>query len=78
MIWMSLYKKYNLFNRTGLYPESYPDEMCRHSAKLVQHDPPLLYNLNHDPGELNILNATQSPYNEIVKEINKVSSCSSF
>ena len=63
-----------LINRTGLYPEFYPDEMCRSSAKLVQHDPPLLYNLDHDPGELNLLNATQFPYNKIVEEINKVSS----
>lgn len=62
-------------NRTGLYPEFYPDEMCRPSTKLTQHNPPLLYNLNHDPGELNPLNATLSPYKEIVEEIDKVSSC---
>ena len=61
-----------------MYPEFYPDESCRHTAKQQQHDPPLLYNLNHDPGELNVLNATKSPYNEIVKEINMVSSCNNF
>lgn len=50
--------------------------MCRNSANLTQHDPPLLYNLNHDPGELNPLDAEQSPYKEIVAEIDEVSSSS--
>ena len=61
-------------NRTGLYPAFYPDEACKSTSKLAKHDPPLLYDLNHDPGELNPLDATQSPYKEIVKEIDEVSS----
>ena len=72
MLWV--YILIIIINRTGLYPQFYPDEMCRKSATLVQHNPPLLYNLNHDPGELNPLNATQFPYKEIVNEIDKVSS----
>lgn len=66
------YKAHYFTEGTGLYPEFYPDEMCRPSTKLTQHNPPLLYNLNHDPGELNPLNATLSPYKEIVEEINKI------
>ena len=58
-------------NSGGLYPSSYPDEMCR--GNLTKHDPPLLYDLNHDPGELNPLRTEESPYKEIVAEINKVS-----
>lgn len=59
--------------RTGLYPGFYPDEMCRSSANITKHDPPLLYNLNHDPGELNPLRTTESPYKEILAEIDQVS-----
>jgi len=55
-----------------LYPSFYPDEMCRPSANLTKHDPPLLYNLNHDPGELNPLGTTESPYKEILVEIDQV------
>ena len=63
-----------MFNRSGLYPKFYPDEICRKSSELTPHDPPLLYNLNHDPGELNPLGTTESPYKEIVAEIDKVRS----
>ena len=58
--------------RSLLYPLLYPDKICRPTSPLVQHDPPLLYNLNQDPGELNPLNATESPYDEIVAEIDQV------
>ena len=56
-----------------MYSAHYPDAACKASAGTVKHDPPLLFNLNYDPGELNPLNTTESPYNEIVKTINKVS-----
>ena len=60
------------FTRTGLYPENYPDAACKASTKTVKHDPPLLFNLNYDPGELNPLNTVESPYNDVVKTINEV------
>ena len=53
-----------------MYPGFYPDEMCL--GGLSKHDPPLLYDLNHDPGELNPLKTTESPYKEILAEIDKV------
>jgi len=55
-----------------LYSEHYPDAACKSSAGTVQHDPPLLFNLDYDPGELNPLNTTESPYKDIVKTITKV------
>ena len=58
------------YSSGGLYPDSYPDEMCL--GDLMKHDPPLLYDLNHDPGELNPLKTTESPYKEILAEIDKV------
>ena len=48
--------------------------MCKSSAKQTKHDPPLLINLNEDPGELNPLNAKESPYKEIVQTIDEVGS----
>lgn len=59
--------------RSGLYPDFYPDEMCKNPKNITKHDPPLLYDLNHDPGELNPLRTTRSPYKEILAEINQVS-----
>ena len=41
-------------------------------GKVIKHDPPLLYDLNQDPGELNPLKITESPYKEILAEIDKV------
>ena len=61
-----------LYHRTELYPKNYPDAACKASARTVKHDPPLLFNLNYDPGELNPLNTTEPPYNDVVKAINKV------
>jgi len=60
------------FFRTGLYPEQYPDAVCKVSAGTVQHDPPLLFNLNYDPGELNPLGTKESPYKEILETIDGV------
>ncbi|XP_065912196.1 arylsulfatase A-like [Dysidea avara] len=66
------YKAHYYTSGTGLYSAHYPDAACKASAGTVKHDPPLLFNLNYDPGELNPLNTTESPYNEIVKTINKI------
>jgi len=55
-----------------MYPLQYPDAACKVTAGTVEHDPPLLFNVNTDPGELNPLDTEEPPYNEIVKTINKV------
>lgn len=39
----------------------YPDVVCRENTSLVYHDPPLLFNLNSDPGELYPLDTTEYP-----------------
>ena len=46
--------------------------MCNGSTGLTKQDPPLLYNLNADPGELNPLDVAKSPYNEILAKIDLV------
>ena len=56
-----------------MYPEFYPDEMCKNPRNITKQDPPLLYDLNQDPGELNPLRTTRSPYKEILAEIDQVS-----
>ena len=56
----------------GVYPHDGPDVMCRPSTKETKHDPPLLFNLDYDPGELNPLNTKESPYKEILQTINEV------
>lgn len=61
-----------------MYPDFYPDDICKSSSKVTKHDPPLLYDLNHDPGELNPLTTTESPYKEILAEINQVSPIHSY
>lgn len=38
-------------------------------AKPTAHDPPLLFNVNHDPAEANPLNTTLTPYDDIVSYI---------
>ena len=51
-------------------PNIYPDPVCRDSYKLHYYDPPLLYDLHHDPGE--IYNLDVKEYQDIMVEINKV------
>ena len=55
-----------------MYPLQYPDAACKFTAGTVKHDPPLLFNMNNDPGELNPLDTEEPPYSEIVKTINEV------
>ena len=55
---------------SGLCPNDYPDEVCRSNTPLVAHDPPLLFNLNADPGELRPLDATK--YIRVLEKIEMV------
>lgn len=55
-----------------MYPPDGPDVVCRRSTTQTKHDPPLLFNLNDDPGELNPLNTNEIPYKEILQTINEV------
>ncbi|XP_065912203.1 arylsulfatase A-like isoform X2 [Dysidea avara] len=68
------YREYkaHYYTKGGDYPNFYPDDMCKGSAKETRHDPPLLFNLNEDPGELNPLNVKESPYKEIVQTIDEI------
>ena len=50
--------------------EFYPDKMCRKTASMEKHDPPLLFNLEHDPGERAELKPHE--YGHILEKINKV------
>ena len=44
--------KAHYFTKGGSCPSTYPDEVCRGNYSLREHDPPLLYNLEQDPGEV--------------------------
>ena len=61
-----------------MYPPDGPDVVCRRSTTQTKHDPPLLFNLNDDPGELNPLNTNEIPYKEILQTINGVSCTTSY
>ncbi len=54
----------------GLCPTTYPDIVCRGNYTLHHYDPPLLYNLNSDPGE--IYNLDVSKYSDVMAQITKV------
>ncbi|XP_065912199.1 arylsulfatase A-like isoform X2 [Dysidea avara] len=64
--------KAHYYTKGGVYPHDGPDVMCRPSTKETKHDPPLLFNLDYDPGELNPLNTKESPYKEILQTINEI------
>ena len=53
-----------------LCPDAYPDPVCRDNYTLHQYDPPLLYDLHHDPGEIYNLDVTE--YKEVMDQITKV------
>ena len=54
----------------GLCSDSYPDEVCRANYSLHYYDPPLLYDLNSDPGEIYNLNVKE--HVEVMTTIEKV------
>jgi len=54
----------------GTYPIKGPDKMCRPFTRQAEHDPPLLFNLDYDPGELDSLDTTD--YEEILQTIDEV------
>ncbi|XP_065912186.1 arylsulfatase A-like [Dysidea avara] len=66
------YKAHYYTAGTGLYPKYYPDPACNYTKNATHYDPPLLFNLNQDPGELNPLNTSGFPYKEIVDTINQI------
>ena len=49
---------------------TYPDYICRTNYSRHFYDPPLLYDLHHDPGE--IYNLDVKKYQDIMDEINQV------
>ncbi len=54
----------------GLCPNDYPDVACRSNTSLTVHIPPLLFNLNSDPGELRPLDTTK--YQRVLEKIEMV------
>ena len=56
---------------SGLAPDFYPDEVCRGNYSLHKYNPPLLYNLHNDPGEIYALNVKD--YSNVMKQIDDVS-----
>ena len=58
------------FYYRGLCPSTYPDEVCRDNFGTHYYDPPLLYDLNSDPGEIYELSVTE--HADVMATINKV------
>ena len=54
----------------GLCPDTYPDVVCRSNYSVHYYDPPLLYEVNADPGEIYNLNTTE--YQDVVSFMTKV------
>ena len=51
---------------------TYYDEVCRSNYTVRAHNPPLLFNLNLDPGEIYPINSGSSEYNTVMAQITKV------
>ena len=67
LIFIVLYQSYS-----GLCPSDYPDVVCRGNYSFHEYDPPLLYNLHTDPGEIYALDSKSTEYDDVMKEIQKV------
>lgn len=55
---------------SGACPDDYPDSVCRSNTPLEAHDPPFLYNLHTDPGELYELDPDE--YADVLSKIDRV------
>ena len=53
-------------------PNTFPDQMCRSNYNLHQQNPPLLFNLEEDPGEVRNLDTQQQQYANVIKHIDQV------
>ena len=57
---------------TGLCPDVYPDHDCRPTHAKTVEDPPLLFDLYHDPSEVYTLTPDDPVYNQTMAIISKV------
>ena len=57
--WKQYKAHYYTSGGIGLCPNTYPDIVCRGNYSRRSHDPPLLYNLHQDPGEIYNLDTTR-------------------
>ena len=64
------YKAHYVTQGAGQCGEQNHDKDCRPSANRTTHNPPLLYNLNQDPGEQYQLNHTL--YQDVLKTIEQI------
>ncbi|XP_064404043.1 arylsulfatase A-like [Halichondria panicea] len=64
--------KAHYYSNGGLAPDFYPDEVCRGNYSLHKYNPPLLYNLHNDPGEIYALNVKD--YSNVMKQIDDAKS----
>lgn len=53
--------KAHFYTKGGRCSEDYLDSACRQDTPLIQHSPPLLFDLHSDPGESLPLDSTQYP-----------------
>ncbi|XP_064403945.1 arylsulfatase A-like [Halichondria panicea] len=59
--------KAHYYSHGGLCTTTHPDVVCRSNYTLHAYDPPLLYNLHNDPGEIYELNVKE--YSDVMKQI---------